>query len=81
VVWCDGGGRHWWVLTWCPKINDERRMPFIILFCFRTWVVIVVCGHIVSVCGRSFSNERGQSFSYVGSCRMVVVVVVCRGQS
>jgi len=23
VVWSDGGGRHWWVLTWCPKINDK----------------------------------------------------------
>ena len=34
VVWCDGGGRHWWVLTWCPEINDEQRMLFIVLFCF-----------------------------------------------
>jgi len=73
VVWCDGGGRHWWVLTWCPKINDERRMLFIILFCFHMRAVIVVCGHIVF--------ERGQSFSYVGSCRVVVVVVVCHGWS
>jgi len=25
VVWCDGGGRHWWVLTWCPKINENHN--------------------------------------------------------
>ena len=66
VVWCDGGGRHWWVLTCRPKINDERRMPFIIWFHFHTWAVVVVCGHIVSVCR--------QSFSYMGGCHVVVVV-------
>jgi len=48
-------------------------MPFIVSFHFRMWAVVVVCGHIVSICGRSFSN--------VGSCRVVVVVVVCRGRS
>jgi len=48
-------------------------MPFIISFRFHTWAVIVVCGCVVSVCG--------QSFSYVGSCRVVVVVVVCCGRS
>jgi len=42
-------------------------MPFIILFCFHTWAVIVVCGHVVSI--------RRWSFSYVGShFRMWVVV-------
>jgi len=53
VMWCDGGGRHWWVLT--------------------TWVVVVICGHIISVCG--------QSFSYVGGGCVVVVVAVCHGWS
>ena len=72
-MWCDRGGRHWWVLTWCPKINDEQRMPFIILFCFHMRAVVVVCGRIVSICRRSFS--------YVGGCRVVVVVVVCCGRS
>jgi len=75
VVWCDGGGRHWWVLTWCPKINDEQQMPFIIWFHFHTWVVIVICRCIISI--------PGQSFLYVGGCHVVVVVVVvvCHGQS
>ena len=73
MVWCDGGGRHWWVLTWCPKINDERRMLFIVWFGFCTWAVIVVCGCIVSI--------RRQSFLNVGGCHVVVVVVVCHGWS
>jgi len=67
-MWCDGGGRHWWVLT--------------------TWVVIVVCGRIISVRGRSFSNvgghfrtwavvfECGRSFSNVGGCSRTWAVVV-----
>jgi len=72
-VWCDGGGRHWWVLTWCPKINDKQRIPFIVSFRFHTQVVVVVCGHVISI--------HGQLFSYVGSCCVVVVVAVCHGQS
>jgi len=35
-------------------------------------VVIVVCGHIISICRQSFSN--------VGSCRVVVVVVAGQSQ-
>ena len=51
-MWCDGGGRHWWVLT--------------------TWVVVVVCGRVVSVCGRSFSNAGGRFRTWV--------VVLIRGR-
>ena len=37
-------------------------------------VVIVVCGHVISI--------RRWSFSYMGGCCVVVVVVVvCHGQS
>ena len=52
VMWCDGGGRHWWVLT--------------------TWVVVVVCGRVVSVRGRSFSNA--------GGCFRMWAVVLVRGR-
>jgi len=45
VMWCDGGGRQWWVLT--------------------TWVVVVVCGCVVSICGRSFLNVGGRSHTWV----------------
>jgi len=48
-------------------------MPFIILFRFHTQAVVVICGCIISVCGRLFS--------YVGGCRVVVVVAVCHGRS
>ena len=51
VMWCDGGGRHWWVLT--------------------TWVVVVICGHIVSICRQLFSNA--------GSCFRTWVVVLVHG--
>ena len=70
VVWCDGGGRHWWVLTWYPKINDERQMLFIVSFHFHTWAVVVICGHVVSICQQSFSNVGGHF-------RMWVVMFIC----
>jgi len=34
-------------------------MPFIVWFHFHTWTVVVVCEHVVSVRGWSFSNVGG----------------------
>ena len=65
VPWSDGEGRHWWGLTCCPKINDERRMSFIVRFRFRSWVAILVCG---------------RSFLFVGDRFHMGAVVIVRGR-
>ena len=58
VMWCDGGGRHWWVLTCHPKINDE---------CHSSFGFIFIPGQSLSSVGTSFpyAGSRFQTWAVV----------------
>ena len=81
VVWCNEGGRQWWVLTHCCLIFIHGWSSLYMDSCCLTWAVVLVCWHL-SLCVGSSLHMWAVDVDVVHGCGHVVgscvaMVVVC----